>query len=86
VRGTQHVEDPVQTLLVDHVSDPDQVQVARGNADHEVLLCNDAEHEVLLVLALDLPCLDVLDDCCAVIWVNNRFADGKCHVLVPLPR
>jgi hypothetical protein len=80
VLGPQHVEDPVQSCLVHHVAHADQVEVARGDSNHQILLGDDPEHEVLPVLALDLAHLDVLDDRRAVIWVYNCFADNKCHM------
>ena len=80
MRSTQHVEDPVQPFFVHHVADPNKVQVAGRDPNYQVLLGDDAKYEVLPVLAFDLSGLDILDDRCAVIWVNNRFADGKCHV------
>jgi hypothetical protein len=43
-------------------------------------LRHDAEYEVDLVLALDLPGLDVLDDGSPVIGIDNRFADRESHV------
>ena len=68
------------SLLVDDVTHADQVQVARRHADHEVLLCDDPEDQVELVFALDGPGLDVLDHGSAVVWVDNRFADGESHM------
>jgi hypothetical protein len=47
VGGAQHVEDAIQAVLVDHVTNPDQVEVARGHTDHEVLLGDDPKDEVL---------------------------------------
>src|SRR5690606_28137955 len=77
VRRAEHVEDAVQTLLVDNVPDAYQVQVAGGHPNDQILLGDDAEYQVLLVLSLDLAGFDVLDDRCPVIWINNRFADGE---------
>jgi len=80
VLRAQHVEHPVEAFLVDHVADLDEIQVAGADTRYQMLLGDDSHSQVLLVLALDLPGFDVLDDCRAVIWVNNRFADGECHV------
>src|SRR3954451_20511245 len=81
VRCAQDVEDAVQTFLVDDVTDADQVEVARRNAYDEILLCHDAEDEVLLVLPLDRAHLDVFDDSGPVIGIHNRFAHGERHIL-----
>src|SRR6478735_3445182 len=80
VRGTEDVEHTVETLLVDNVTNPDQVEVAGRNSYDQVLLGDDPQNEVLPVLSLDLPHLDVLDDCGPVIWIDDRFADGESHV------
>ena len=75
--------DEVQTARVD-VTDADEVEVARRHTNDQILLGDNPENEVLPVLSLDRPHLDVLDHCGPVIWVNDRFADGKSHVFVPL--
>src|SRR4029078_10597817 len=73
----EDVEHAVETLLVDDVPDAHQVEVARRNANAQALLCDDPEYEVLPVFSLDGPHLDVFDDSCSVIRVNNRFADRE---------
>ena len=78
--GTQHVEDPIETCLVHDVADTHEIEVAGRHPDHKVLLGDDAEHEVLAVLALDGPHLDVLDDGGPVVRVDDRFADGESHM------
>ena len=86
VRSTKDVEDPLETRLVDDVTNPDQIEVAGRDANDQVLLSDDPQDEVFAVLPLDGPRLDLLDDSSPMIWVNNRFANGKSHVLSPLPR
>jgi hypothetical protein len=81
VRGTQDVEDAVESFLVDDVANADEVEVAGRHADHEILLGHDAKNEVLPVLTLDRPHLDVFDDSRAVIGIYDRFAHGERHIL-----
>ena len=84
MRGTEDVEHTVEALLVDDVADPHEIEVAGRDANDQVLLGDDPQNEVLTVLPLDLPHLDVLDDCGPVIWIDNRFADGESHVFCAL--
>ena len=81
VLGAQHAEDPLEAVLVHDVTHPDQVQVAGRNPHHQVVLGDDAQHEVEPVLALDLSCLDVLDDSRPMIGIDDRFPDAESHVV-----
>jgi hypothetical protein len=80
VRGAEHVEHTVEALLVDDVANTYEIEVASWYTNYEILLGDDPQNEVLTVLSLDLPRLDVLDDCGPVIWIDNRFADGESHM------
>ena len=79
VRRAQHLEHPVQTLLANHVADADDLGVVRGNPDGQVALRN-LEDEVLLLLALDRPGLDGLDESGTVVRVDDGLADLENHV------
>ena len=78
--GAQDVEHLVEARPVDDIAYADEIEVICRNADNQVLLCDDPQYEVLPVLSLDRPHLDVLDDCGPVIGIDNRFADGESHV------
>ena len=67
-------------LKGDDVADSDEIQVAGRDPHDQVLLGDDPEDEVLAVLPLDLPHLDLLDDCGPVIGIDDRFADGESHM------
>ena len=62
------------------ITDADEVEVAGRHANDQVLLGDNPEDEVLTVLSLDRPHLDVLDDCGPVIGIDDRFADGESHM------
>ena len=51
-----------------------------GEAAKLGLLGDDTEYEVLPVLSLDRPHLDVLDDRGPVIRIDNRLADSESHM------
>ena len=64
------------------VTDPNEVEIAGGNADHQVVLTDDSQYQVELVFALDLAGFDVLDDSGPMIGVDHRFADCKGHIVM----
>src|SRR5690606_23835537 len=78
VRRTQDVEDLSQALLSDDFTNADNLGVLGGNPHRQVTL-RDPEDEVLLLLALDDPGLDCLDECGPVVGVDNGLADTKSH-------
>ena len=78
VRLTQDREHLVQAFCVHNVTNPDQVDVVRGNSNRQVPLRN-AKNEVLPVLSLDLAHLHRFDECCAMVRVDNGVTDVKSH-------
>jgi hypothetical protein len=81
VRGTQHLEDPVQPVLADDVTDADDLGVVGRHAYGEVAL-GDLQHEVGPLFTLDGPRLDRLDERGSVVRVDNGLADSEAHVCV----
>src|SRR5690606_20306377 len=80
----QHLEDLVQPGLPDDVTHTDELGIVGGDADGQVAL-SDLEHEVDLVLALDGPGLDRLDERGTVVRVDDGLSDLERHVcLTPL--
>ena len=79
MRGAQHLEHLVQTLLADDVAHADEVGVVGGDPDGQVAL-GDLEDEVELVLALDGAGLDGLDECGPVVGIDDRLADLERHM------
>src|SRR4051794_18095847 len=61
VWGTQHAEHALETIRIDDVPNPDEVQVASRDPDDQVGLAYDPKYEVEPVLTLDLAGFDVLD-------------------------
>jgi hypothetical protein len=80
VWGPQDLEHPVETLLADHVTDADKVDVLGRDSDGQITL-GDLEDEILTCNALDLAGLDRLDQCSAVVGIDHRFADVKSHIV-----
>src|SRR4029450_7839893 len=79
VRGAQDLEDLVQALLTDDVTDTDDLWVVGRHTHREVAL-SDLQHEVGLLDALDGPLLDRLDQCGTVMRVDDGLADSEAHV------
>src|SRR5699024_1221440 len=79
MRCPQYLEDFVEPLLVDHVTNAHVLGVGRRYPNRQITL-RDAEHQVLLVLALDLPHLDRFDQRRAMMGVNNGVSDTEIHV------
>ncbi len=77
-RRAQHVEDAIETLLADHVTDADEVDVVGRDLDDEVSL-GDVELQVLLRLALDNAFFDLDDRGRAMVRVNDGLANLKKH-------
>ncbi len=78
-RGPQDLEHLVEAGLPDDVADADDLGVVGRDPDGQVAL-GDLEDEVDLVLALDGAGLDGLDQCCAVVRVDDGLADCERHV------
>ncbi len=70
VRRAQHVEHLLESVRVDDVANPDEIEVARRNPDDQVVLADDPEHEVECLLALDRSGFDVFDDSGAMVRVS----------------
>ncbi|MPM92876.1 hypothetical protein SDC9_140012 [bioreactor metagenome] len=85
VRSPQHLEDLLQTIGIHDVPDADQVEIARRHPDHQIVLADDPQHQVELVLPLDLAGFHVLDDGRPMIGIDHRFTDCKRHTC-PLSR
>ena len=83
MRCAQHLEDPVQTLLADHVAHADDLGVLSGD-EHRKVTLRYLQNEVDLLLALDGALLDCLDLGRAVMRVNNGLADLERHMRQPL--
>ncbi|MCO5576786.1 hypothetical protein L7F22_030606 [Adiantum nelumboides] len=79
VRRAQHLEDPIQAFLTDHVADADDLDVVRGNAYRQITL-SDLQDEVLNILTLDRSSLDRLDECGTVVRVDDGLSDLENHV------
>src|SRR5919112_4117406 len=77
--STQHLENPVEALLADHVPDADDFGVGSGNTDGKITLSN-LEYEVLLLLALDHSSFDGLDESGTVVRVDDGLSDLENHV------
>src|SRR4051812_1415432 len=78
----KHLEDALEPGLIDDVANADEIEVARRNAHHEIVLGDDAEDEIQLVLTFDLTGLNILDDSGSVIGIHHRLADRESHVSV----
>jgi hypothetical protein len=79
---TKNTEYAFQSIGVNNVTDPDQVQVAGRYANDEIRLTNNSQYQIELVLALDLAGFDVLDDGGSMIGVDHRFTDCKRHIVL----
>ena len=84
--GPQDVEHALETLFVDDVANTDEIEVHGRHTDDQIGLRDDAENEVVAVLTFDGSGLDVFNDCCAVIRVDNGFADRESHKGSTFPR
>src|SRR5699024_9923301 len=71
----------VQTLLAHHVADAHEVDVLSRNLDGEISL-RDLELEVQLGLSADGPGLDLFDQCCTVVRVDNGLPNSESHLQV----
>src|SRR5690606_2008980 len=76
---SQHVEDPVQTLLTHYVAHADDLSVICGDANRKITL-RDLQDEVLLLLAFDHACFDRFDECGTVVRVDDGLSDLENHV------
>ena len=79
VLSAQNAEDALEPVLVHDVADADEIEVARGHANDQIALRNDAKDEVFALFTFDRSGLDVLDDCSTVVRVNDGFADRESH-------
>src|SRR5690606_34265579 len=79
VRRPEDVEHLLQTLLAHDVADADEVDVLRRDLDGQVAL-GDLALEVGLLHAADGRGLDLLDERCPVVRVDNGLAYAEGHV------
>src|SRR4051812_43758647 len=82
VGSFEDLEDPLQAVLTDDITDADVFSVVRRNPDSQVALGN-LQNEVHLFLALDDPGLDRLDQSCPMMGVDDSLADLERHALLP---
>ena len=79
---TENTEYSFQSVSVNNVTDPNEIQVAGRYPNDEIGLTNNPQYQIELVLALDLAGFDVLDDGGSMIGVDHRFADCKGHIVL----
>jgi hypothetical protein len=79
---TENTENSFQSVSVNNIANPYEVQVARRYANDEIGLTNNSQYQIELVFALDLSGFDVLDDGGSMIGVDHRFADCKGHIVL----
>ena len=79
IRCTQHLEDPVQPVLTDHVAYADELRIVRWHTNSQVAL-GDLQHQVGLVHAFDLASFDGLDQRGPVMGIDHGVANLERHV------
>ncbi|GAA1166142.1 hypothetical protein GCM10009673_23350 [Nesterenkonia sandarakina] len=75
----------LQTFCTDDITHTDQVHVVCWHLDGQVTL-GDPELEVHLFLAANGAGLHFFNRRRTVVWVYDRLADLKIHVMIPLSR
>src|SRR5918996_881700 len=72
----QNVEDLLDLVLADDGAETDLL--AAFDRDHQCeVAVRDAELEVLPPLSQELPHAELFDDCCTMLWMDNRIALTK---------
>src|SRR5690606_42112382 len=85
VGSAQHLEHLLEALVVDDVTDADEIAVLGRHLDREVPLRH-LELEVQLLLAADHPLGDLLDESRTVVRADDALADSAGHELaLPFP-
>ncbi|GHG41978.1 hypothetical protein GCM10012320_04490 [Sinomonas cellulolyticus] len=75
----------LEAFLAHDVADPDKVHILGRYFNRQIPLSH-LELEVHLLFALDGAHFDLFDLGCTVVGVNNRLANLKNHVDIPLSR
>ena len=73
--------DGYEALLADDVANTHEIDVLGGDLDGQVAL-GDLELEVDLVLAADGPGLDLFDQRCTVVRVDDSLPNRESHLQV----
>ena len=78
MRGAENLKNLVQTFLSDDIAHAHIFGIVCGNTNGEISLRN-LQDEIFLLLALDGPGFDRLDQRSTVVRINNGVSDLKNH-------